>query len=58
MKPRQDAIILNSSGSELTTQMKQALGTISPGTKVIFGNIMATGPGGQRGLDDIILSAN
>jgi gliding motility-associated protein GldM len=58
MKPRQDAIILNSSGSELTPAMKSALNTISPGTKVIFGNIMATGPGGQRGLDDIILSAN
>ncbi len=58
MKPRQDAIIMSSSGSELTPEMKRALGTISPGTKVIFGGIMATGPGGQRGLDDIIISAN
>jgi gliding motility-associated protein GldM len=58
MKPRQDAIIINSSSSELTPAMKSALSTIGPGTKVIFGNIMATGPGGQRGLDDIILSAN
>ncbi|MDB5141909.1 MAG: gliding motility protein GldM [Mucilaginibacter sp.] len=58
MKPRQDAIIYNSSNSELTSDMKRALSTIGPGTKVIFGNIMATGPGGQRGLDDIILSAN
>ena len=58
MKPRQDAIILNSSSSELTAPMKQALNTIGPGTKVIFGNIIATGPGGQRGLDDIVLSAN
>ncbi|MDB5154940.1 MAG: gldM, partial [Mucilaginibacter sp.] len=58
MKPRQDAIILNSSSSELTPAMKSALSTIGPGTKVIFGNIMATGPGGQRGLNDIILSAN
>lgn len=58
MKPRQDAIILNSSSGELTSQMKQALGTIGPGTKVVFSNIIATGPGGQRGLDDIILSAN
>ena len=58
MKPRQDAIILSSSGSELTPAMKQALGTIGPGSKVIFGNIMATGPGGPRGLDDIVLSAN
>ncbi len=58
MKPRQDAIILNSSSSELTPAMKSALSTIGPGTKVIFSNIMATGPGGQRGLNDIILSAN
>ena len=58
MKPRQDAIILNSSSSELTPAMKQALSTIGPGTKVVFSNIIATGPGGQRGLDDIILSAN
>jgi gliding motility-associated protein GldM len=58
MKPRQDAIILSSSGSELTPAMKQALSTIGPGSKVIFGNIMATGPGGPRGLDDIVLSAN
>jgi gliding motility-associated protein GldM len=58
IKPRQDAIILNSSGGELTPAMKSALGTIGPGSKVIFSNIMATGPGGQRGLDDIILSAN
>jgi len=58
MKPRQDAIILSASGSELSPAMKQALGTISPGSKVIFTNIMATGPGGQVGVDDIILSAN
>ena len=58
IKPRQDAIILNSSGSELTPAMKSALNSIGPGSKIIFGNIMATGPGGQRGLDDIVLSAN
>ena len=58
IKPRQDAIILNSSSSELTPQMKQALTSIGPGSKVVFSNIIATGPGGQRGLDDIILSAN
>jgi gliding motility-associated protein GldM len=58
IKPRQDAIILNSSSSELTPQMKQALSSIGPGSKVVFSNIIATGPGGQRGLDDIILSAN
>jgi gliding motility-associated protein GldM len=58
IKPRQDAIIMNSSSSELTPEMKRALSTIGPGSKVIFSNIIATGPGGQRGLDDIILSAN
>ncbi len=58
LKPRQDAIIMNSTGSELTPAMKSALNTITPGTKIVFGNILATGPGGQRGLDDIILSAN
>jgi gliding motility-associated protein GldM len=58
MKPRQDAIILNSSGSELTSDMKRTLSSITPGTRVIFGNIIATGPGGQRSLDDIVLNAN
>jgi len=57
-KPRQDAVILNSSGSELTPAMKSALNTISPGSKIVFSNILAKGPGGERGLDDIILSAN
>lgn len=58
IKPRQDAIILSSSSSELTPAMKTALSSIGPGSKVVFSNIIATGPGGQRGLDDIILSAN
>ncbi|HEY4194775.1 MAG TPA: gliding motility protein GldM [Mucilaginibacter sp.] len=58
IRPRQDATVLSSSSGELTSEMKRTLGTIGPGSKVIFGNIIATGPGGQRGLDDIILSAN
>ncbi|GAA4324837.1 gliding motility protein GldM [Mucilaginibacter gynuensis] len=58
-KPRQDVIILSTSGNELSGQMKAALGTVTPGTKVIFSNIVAVGPDGtQRGLDDIIISAN
>lgn len=57
-KPRQDAVILSSTGSDLTGQMKAALATITPGTRVIFTSIMATGPGGQRSLDDIVLAAN
>lgn len=58
LKPRQDAIQLNATGSDLTPAMKTVLSSLTPGSKVIFTNILATGPGGQRGLDDIILSAN
>jgi gliding motility-associated protein GldM len=57
-KPRQDAIILQSTSGDLTPQMKAALSTLTPGSKIAFGNVLVTGPGGQRGLDDIILGAN
>ncbi|MBS1501698.1 MAG: gliding motility protein GldM [Bacteroidetes bacterium] len=57
-KPRQDVIILKGNGGELTSEMKRALSTLTPGSKIAFGDVVATGPGGQRGLDDIILSAN
>lgn len=58
LRPRQDAVSMSATGSELTAAMKTALGTITPGSRVIFTNIMAKGPGGERGLADIILSAN
>ena len=58
-KPRQDVITLTSSGGELTGAMKSALSSIGPGTRVFFSNIIAVGPDGtQRGLDDIVLTAN
>lgn len=58
-KPRQDPIQLTTSGSELSSAMRSALASIGPGTKVFFTNIVAVGPDGtQRGLDDIVLSAN
>ncbi|QQL50073.1 type IX secretion system motor protein PorM/GldM [Mucilaginibacter ginkgonis] len=58
-KPRQEAIQLTTSGADLSGAMKSALATVSPGTKVFFTNIIAVGPDGtQRGLDDIVLSAN
>jgi len=59
VKPRQEAIILSTTGSELTPQMRSTIGTVSPGTTVIFKDIVAVGPdGSQRGLDPIVLSAN
>jgi gliding motility-associated protein GldM len=59
VKPRQDAIILTGSGSELTGAMRAAINTITPGSTVIFKDIVAVGPDGSpRGLDPIVLSAN
>lgn len=58
-KPRQDAIKLTATGSELTGAMHQAMNTITPGSTVVFMDIVAVGPDGtQRGLDPIVLSAN
>ncbi|RCH54846.1 gliding motility protein GldM [Mucilaginibacter hurinus] len=58
-KPRQDVIMVSTSGNQVSPQMRAALNSVTPGTKVIFGNIIAVGPdGSQRGLDDIVISAN
>lgn len=59
MKPRQDYVQLTATGNQLTGAMHAAMNTITPGTRVIFTNIIAVGPDGtQRGLDDVSLSAN
>jgi gliding motility-associated protein GldM len=59
VKPRQDAVILSGSGAELTGAMRAAMSTVTPGSTVIFKDIVAVGPDGtQRGLDPIVLSAN
>ncbi len=58
-KPRQDVIILSASGNELTAAMRSAMGSVAPGTTIVFKDIIAVGPDGtQRGLDPIVLSAN
>lgn len=58
-KPRQDAIILSTTGSELSSAMRSAMSGVSPGTTIVFKDIVAVGPdGSQRGLDPIVLSAN
>ncbi|HVV54554.1 MAG TPA: gliding motility protein GldM [Mucilaginibacter sp.] len=56
--PRQDAIVLQSNSNTLTPAMKSALNNIRPGSRIAFGEILVKGPGGQRSVDDIILSAN
>lgn len=59
LKPRQDIVTLTGTGNQLNAAMHTAMNTLTPGSKVAFTNIVAVGPDGtQRGLDDIILSAN
>ena len=58
IKPRQDPISLNGTGNTLSAAMRSALNTITPGSTVVFKDIIAVGPdGSQRGLDPIVLSA-
>lgn len=59
-KPRADVIgPIQSSSSAISGAMKSALASVSPGTRVIFDNIIAVGPDGiQRQLDPIVLTAN
>jgi len=58
-KPRQDVIILSATGNELTAAMRSAMSNVSPGTTIVFKDIIAVGPDGtQRGLDSIVLGAN
>jgi len=58
-KPRQDVIQLSTTGSDLSAAMKSFMNNVTPGTTVVFKDIIAVGPdGSQRGLDPIVLSAN
>ncbi|MGZ3754465.1 MAG: type IX secretion system motor protein PorM/GldM [Mucilaginibacter sp.] len=59
VKPRQDPAIYSASSGQLTPEMKKSLATITPGTTIVFENIIAVGPDGtQRGLDNIVFSTN
>ncbi len=58
-RPRADAVILQANGNTLSSQMQAAMNGVTPGTRVIFDNIVAVGPDGtQRQLDGIVLTAN
>jgi gliding motility-associated protein GldM len=58
-KPRQDAIKLVASGDELTAAMHQAMNTVTPGTTVLFMDIIAVGPDGvPNNVDGIVINAN
>lgn len=59
IKPRQDAATFTATGGELSGAMRAAMNGVTPGTTVVFQDIIAVGPDGtQRGLDPIIISAN
>jgi gliding motility-associated protein GldM len=58
-KPRTDVVIIQGTGNSLAGSVKAAINTVTPGTRVIFSDIIAVGPDGtQRGLDPIVLTAN
>lgn len=58
-KPRTDVVIIQGTGNSLAGNVKAAINNVTPGTRVIFSDIIAVGPDGtQRGLDPIVLTAN
>jgi len=58
-KPRQDVIVIPGSGGSITAAMHAALNNVTPGTTVVFKDIVAVGPDGiQQQLDPIAISAN
>jgi len=58
-KPRQDVVLLSTTGNQLSSSMRSAMNLVSPGTTIVFKDIIAVGPDGtQRGLDPIVISAN
>ncbi len=57
IKPRQDPQAFDINGNLLNAQMKAALNGATPGTRVIFDEIFATGPDGlKRPLDPMIFT--
>jgi gliding motility-associated protein GldM len=59
VKPRQDPITFTGNGNTLNAAMHSAINSITPGSTVVFKEIVAVGPDGtQRGLDNIVLFAN
>ncbi|MGY3213239.1 type IX secretion system motor protein PorM/GldM [Mucilaginibacter sp. HD30] len=58
-KPRQDPIKQVATGDELTAAMHQAMNSVTPGTTIVFMDILAVGPDGvTNGLDPIVINAN
>jgi gliding motility-associated protein GldM len=59
LRPKSDAIVLQATGNSFTPQMKTAIASVSPGTRVFFENVQAVGPDGStRLINSIGLTAN
>jgi len=59
IKPRQDPLVFSGSSNQLTSAMHTAMSSVTPGSTVVFKDIIAVGPDGtQRGLENIVLFAN
>jgi gliding motility-associated protein GldM len=58
-RPRADVVVLQANGNSFSPQMSAAVAAITPGTRVIFDDIVAVGPDGtQRQLDPMAFKAN
>lgn len=58
-RPRADLVVLQASGNSFSPQMRAAIASVTPGTRVIFDDIVAVGPdGSQRQLDPMVFKAN
>ncbi len=58
-RPRADVVALQTTGNSFSAQMKSAIAAITPGTRVIFDDIVAVGPDGtQRQLEPMVFKAN
>ncbi|MEJ7778296.1 MAG: gliding motility protein GldM [Daejeonella sp.] len=58
-KPRSDVVAITSNGNSFSSQMQAAIAAVTPGTRVIFDDIVAVGPDGtQRLLPGMVFKAN
>jgi gliding motility-associated protein GldM len=58
-RPRADLVVLQTSGNSFSPQMRAAMASVTPGSRVIFDDIVAVGPdGSQRQLDPMVFKAN
>ncbi len=48
IKPRSDAITISGQGGNFTGAVRSAINAVSPGTRVIFDQIVSQGPDGRQ----------